>query len=234
MAKPRKRTIETEGSNRKEGRAATIASTADDKAESSFRSRMQVKLLQAAERIIADEGLAEAQARRIASEAGCAIGTIYNVFGGLDGLITKVNSETLDLFGRAALTAVQRKEPDDIEGRLLALALAYFDFAVTHNLRWRALFDHIPSHAASGDPDIRKRQGALFALVETAVASSLVDPVDRTRAARALFASTHGIVVLSVGTRVDPAQLPETERQLRFVVSLFARALSPGTKPPRK
>ena len=197
------------------------------KAQATFRARMQIKLLRAAEQIIEVEGLPQAQARRIASEAGCAIGTIYNVFGGLDGLILAVNAQTLRMFGHAASTALQRTDPADIEARLLALALAYFDFAVTHNRRWRALFDHQPSMATAGTDDVLREQNALFKLVETAVGTALTSAEERTRAARALFASTHGIVVLAVGARIDASQLAETERQLRFVVKLFAKALDP-------
>lgn len=208
---------------RRRKRAAAAGAPQD-----SFRDRVHLRLLRAAERIITEEGLAEAQARRIAADAGCAIGTIYNVFGGLDGLIAAVSAETLRMFGRAATSAIQRTDPSDIEGRLLALALAYFEFAVTFNRRWRALFDHGPSAAAANE-EIRGEQAALFALVEEAVGSSLADPVERTRAARALFASTHGIVVLAVGSDVDPAQLAETEQQIRFVVKLFAKALTSAT-----
>ena len=107
-----------------------------------YRTRVQVRLLRIAERILEDEGLEAVQARRLAKEADCSVGTVYNVFGGLDGLIVAANTQTLRAFGRAADVALRSTAGNDIESRLLALALTYFDFAVTHDRRWRAVFAH--------------------------------------------------------------------------------------------
>ena len=56
---------------------------------------LRTRLVDAAERTIDERGLAALKARDLAAEAGCAIGTIYNVFEHLDELVLAVGSRTL-------------------------------------------------------------------------------------------------------------------------------------------
>ena len=53
-------------------------------------AELRTRLTDAAERTIAEKGLAALRARDIAREAGCAVGTIYNVFEHLDELVLSV------------------------------------------------------------------------------------------------------------------------------------------------
>ena len=48
---------------------------------------LRARLIDVAERTIAENGLAALKARDLAREAGCSVGTIYNVFEHLDELI---------------------------------------------------------------------------------------------------------------------------------------------------
>src|ERR1700757_2911485 len=71
---------------------------------------LRTKRIEVAERTIADKGLAALKARDLAREAGCAVGTIYNVFEHLDELILCVGSRTLTMLD-AALGAVRSASP---------------------------------------------------------------------------------------------------------------------------
>src|ERR1700674_5492333 len=80
-------------------------------AKQSYRyAELRTRLIDAAERTIAEKGLAALRARDLAQEAGCAVGTIYNVFEHLDGLILCVGSRTLVMLD-AALGAVRSASP---------------------------------------------------------------------------------------------------------------------------
>ena len=113
---------------------------------------LREQLIDAAERTIAEKGLAALKARDLAQEVGCAVGTIYNVFEHLDELVLCVGLRTLAML-EAALGAVPplgghhstEKAADD----LVRLALAYLEFAAKHTVRWRALFEHRMSEARS-------------------------------------------------------------------------------------
>src|ERR1700739_2254174 len=91
---------------------------------------LRTRLVDAAERTIAERGLAALKARDLAAEAGCAIGTIYNVFEHLDELVLAVGSRTLAMLD-AALGAVRSRSPygstEEAIADLVRLALAYLD-----------------------------------------------------------------------------------------------------------
>ena len=68
-------------------------------AERTYRERLRTNTLLVARKIVAAEGLSALQARRVAQEAGCSVGTIYNLYDGLDDLIINVNAATLEDLG---------------------------------------------------------------------------------------------------------------------------------------
>jgi AcrR family transcriptional regulator len=195
-----------------------------------YRDEMRAKMLGIAKRVVAEEGLGALQARRIADEAGCAVGTIYNVFKSLDNLIIEANSATLSDLG-ASLVAVARDEaglkgPGAVAERLQALGLAYLDFAISQNKSWRAVFDH---HMAPGNPVpdwYRQKQAQLFGLVEHVLGEVIADEHHRSRAARALFSAVHGVVMLSLAGTLGEADRAETEAQVRFIVQAVAQGVA--------
>jgi AcrR family transcriptional regulator len=198
----------------------------------SYRDEMRTKMLGIAKRVVAEEGLAALQARRVADEAGCAVGTIYNVFKNLDNLIIEANSATLSDLGASLVVVAQKgasiKGPGAVAERLQALGLAYLDFAVSQNKSWRAVFDH---HMAPGNPVpdwYRDKQAQLFALVEHALGEVIADEQHRSRAARALFSAVHGVVMLSLAGTLGPTDRAETEAQVRFIVQAVAEGVSHG------
>src|ERR1700737_1223693 len=78
--------------------------------QSDHHAVLRERLIDAAERTIAANGLAGLRARDLAREAGCAVGTIYNVFEHLDELILCVGSRTLAMLD-AALEAGRLGRP---------------------------------------------------------------------------------------------------------------------------
>jgi AcrR family transcriptional regulator len=191
-----------------------------------YRTRLKVRMLQIAERLLEEEGLAGVQARRIAKEADCAVGTLYNVFNGLDGLIVAANTQTLRAFGRAAEAAMRRAGARPVGDQLEALALAYLDFAMTHQRRWKAVFDHQMSGGEDVPAPYRVDQNRLFSLIELPLVAIIDDPVERSSAARSLFAAVHGIVALALDRKLGPFDAAETERQVRFIVKLMSCGLA--------
>jgi AcrR family transcriptional regulator len=214
--------------------APTAAKPAEPKAapkpgkadEGAFRVRLKVRMLQIAERLLEDEGLSGVQARRIAKEADCAVGTLYNVFNGLDGLIVSANTQTLRAFGRAGEAAMRRAASRPFGEQLEALALAYLDFAIAHRRRWKAVFDHQMPEGEDVPAPYRFDQNRLFAMIELPLASIIADPAERSSAARSLFAAVHGIVALALDRKLGPFDAAETERQVRFFVGLMAKGLA--------
>lgn len=212
-----------------------------------YRTKMRDHMLEIANRIIATEGLAAVQARRVAQESGCAVGTLYNIFESLDFLIIEANACTLTLLHEHLLMAGANKAGDQraraassqirdasatltTRDRLSLLALGYLDFASTRNKAWRAIFEHQMSSGAEVPSWYRDRQRALFALVEAVLEHTIADPALRASNARALFAAVHGIVAISLDSKLGDFDYGETERQVEFVVGSIADGIKSRSK----
>ena len=188
---------------------------------------LRTRLVDAAERTIAERGLAALKARDLAGDAGCAIGTIYNVFKHLDELVLCVGSRTLAML-EAALGAVRSKGPygsaEEAIADLVRLALAYLDFAARHQVRWRALFEHRISEAHSLPDWYVEQQQVLFQQVEGPMASLMpgLDHDRRRILARTLFSAVHGVVALGLEEKLVSLPLLDLREQVAGVVRAVA------------
>lgn len=190
-----------------------------------FRGRQRIKLREVAETVITSEGLAAAQARRIARDAGCSVGTLYNIYGDIDGLILAANQTTLHDLAGVLTREAEGAKGLDLEGRLMALALGYLAFASANTLRWRAVFEHHLADDYSTPASYLEDRSHLLALIETELATTLRNEDERGSAARALFASVHGIVLLALDKKLGDFDQDGCARQIRFVVANVVRGL---------
>ncbi len=189
---------------------------------------LRARLIDAAERTIAEQGLAALRARDLAREAGCAVGMIYVLFAHLDELVLCVGSRTLAML-EATLGAVRSPQGDApteeaVVADLVRLALAYLEFAAAHTIRWRALFEHriAPGHPL---PEWYGEQlRALFTQIEGPLAALLpeFDRHARRIFARTLFSAVHGIVVLGLEEKLVSLPIPELRTQLIATVRAIA------------
>lgn len=187
--------------------------------EGNFRDRLRERLLAAAEAILIKDGLEGLQARRVAQDADCSIGTLYNIFGDIDGLILETNARTLDELGRLLGAASSRSAGQSLEARLTTLALAYLDYASANQRRWRAVFEHHLPETKEFPEKHRGNRQRMLSLIEAQLGQSISDPDERADAAGALFSSVHGIVLLSLDGKLAPFDPAKCERQIRFLIS---------------
>ncbi|MEL6197196.1 MAG: TetR/AcrR family transcriptional regulator [Pseudomonadota bacterium] len=178
--------------------------------------------LQEAETILRAEGLDAMTARRIAGAAGVSVGTLYNLFGHLDGLVRAVNRRTMARL-RAALTAALDGAPtESVEERLIALATAYLDFAEANPALWDALFRHrmqTPPEDATED-EVTALEDVLRRAAGPAVAQD---------ALMALWAAAHGVVELAMNQRLPGDGTDAPRRYLAIIVRAGVRGLTqPG------
>jgi AcrR family transcriptional regulator len=190
-----------------------------------YRDRQRTVMLHAVEEIIASEGLAAAQARRIAQAANCSVGTLYNVFGDIDGLLLAANQRTLQDLGRVLMAASARSASADTLARLMALASAYLDYASANQRRWRAVFEHVLPDDKLAPPSYREDRRNLLALIETQLEQAISAPEARADAAHALFSAVHGIVLLSIDAKLGPFEPARCERQIRFIVENVVKGI---------
>ena len=104
------------------------------------RQKIFENALDSAKMIAESEGLAGLTARRIAKDAGCSVGTLYNVFDNLDALILNLNGRTFD----ALYDALARVEAGgDPQSAARALMEAYLRFVRDNGNLWNVVFEHV-------------------------------------------------------------------------------------------
>lgn len=198
------------------------------------RQHLKEALILAAERVIEARGVAGLKARDLASEAGCSLGAIYNVFSDMDDLILSLNSRMLVALERElgeAANAAPKEATDDVEravAQMQALAEAYLNFAAANTARWRAMFDH-SLRGKEGVPEwYFEQQKKLFAFVE--VPLRLLKPgmesAAMARLARSVFSAVHGVVLLGLEEKLGDISPDVLRGQIQVIVEAMGRGLS--------
>ncbi len=180
-------------------------------------------LLARAKNIIATQGLAQLRARDLATEAGCSVGAIYNVFADLDALILAVNAGTLAELD-ATMTAISAPTPLK---HFLAMADAYLTYAVENRHRWDALFNHRMPLDTETPAWFRAIQDKTFSHIETPLAEIRPDlsaPAHHLLG-RSIFAAVHGMVALGIDQRLSPLALTTLRAQIAVIVTAIAQGL---------
>ncbi len=197
------------------------------------RQQLRIALIDAAERVISERGLVHLKARDLAEAVGCALGTIYNVFPDLDGLVLEVNLRTLILF-EATIAAAQERAggdgPEEAITDLTRLAVAYLAFAKAHPLRWRALFQHRLANEAAPPDWYLKEQVRLFRYIEEPLSRlcPYLHAHDRHLLARTIFSATHGVVSLGLDEKLLSLPPATLQGQVERVVQAMGRGLAGG------
>jgi AcrR family transcriptional regulator len=198
------------------------------KAAGERREQLKAALVDAAEAVIAKDGLAALRARDLAAAAGCALGAIYNAFDDIDAIVFAVNMRTLALLDRSMGEAVRRKpvagEDPDL-GRLIRLALAYLDFAGKHGPRWRALFEHRLHDGQTVPEWYTAELNRMFQFVEEplrAIRPGLA-PAELTQLARTVFSAVHGVVSLGLEQKLGEIPARRLREQIALIVTAIAR-----------
>lgn len=153
------------------------------------RDELRALILDAGIALMAEKGFAAFSAREVAKRIGYTIGTIHNVFGNVDGLLTAINTATFAVWADT-LTASLDAADDD---RIAALVAGYFAFARDNPHRWAAIYDHRPA-CETLTSEQEATRGRLMLIVAAEVAGALDRPVDAELGtfARSLVATVHG------------------------------------------
>lgn len=174
--------------------------------------------------IIGTDGLAGLTARRLAAEAGCAVGSIYTNFPNLDAVVRQ--SSALEFEGlRRALTARRdsaREENLAPEATLLALADAYLSHTQKRGRNWSAIFEHRPADPAPEWFD--EARAAPFRVVEEVLAE-LTGPEAASDGVRALWAALHGVESLASAGHLALVAAPDPSAIARDLVQGYIAGL---------
>ena len=143
--------------------------------------------------LMAERGFARFSAREAARRAGYSVGTIYNVFGSLDGYLIAINSHTFRLWSEWLERALDGVPPE-ATARPEALVRGYFAFAEANRHAWMAIYDHRIDRGTPIPAEDDAAREALTGVVDREVAAWLGRPADEAtrRLVRSLIATVHG------------------------------------------
>lgn len=176
-----------------------------DMARRNDHSRDELKTLTLAQslKIAEKEGMAALTARRIANEIGYTPGTLYNIFGSMDGLYYEMNALTMQRLAETLSGSVQKAASGTPRDRIKAITNSYLNFARKNKHLWIMLFNTSFEHEP---PDwyAEKIEG-LFSPLEAIIAEIFSKmPKQKIKLlARTYWASIHGICYLEI-TRKGP------------------------------
>lgn len=170
--------------------------------------------IQAGLAIIEEQGFSGLSTRGVAKRIGYTVGTLYHLFGSLDHFILHLNARTLDEW-HTMLTARVAAAGGS---KITSLALGYLEFSRRHPHRFMALFEHrMPGDIA---PEWYKpKMAQLFTLVEDAILPEVNNPLKARHIAKALWASVHGIAILSLTRKLELVEADSAERLIETVLS---------------
>lgn len=194
------------------------------------RERQRTQLIDAAEKAIAERGLAGLKARELAQEIGCALGAIYNLVADMDELVLRVGSRTLMRLDAALSAAESEDAPasaDAAADRLVAVALAYCAFARDNLQLWRVLFEHRMAEGAVVPDWAVSEQMTLFRHILEPLSVLLPDRAEPERMlmSRTLFSAVHGVVAIGLEEKLIAVPRRDLDRQIEGLVRLVCRGL---------
>lgn len=185
------------------------------------RQDLRSRLMDLGEAVIIERGLPALKARSLAAEAGCSVGAIYNVFPDLRHLALAINGRTFMRLGKQVAEAVEPVANAPARERLVAMGLAYHDFACENTLAWTALFE-VDMTVKEDIPDwYMAAMKALFDSIHLPVAELRPDlsAEDVEFLARGIFSSIHGIVWLGLQKRILAVPKAELPRMITLILS---------------
>lgn len=159
--------------------------------------------------IIDEQGFAKLSARGVATKMGYTVGTLYHLFDSLDLYIMHINARTLDDWHQILSEKLaQNKKGDPVR----CLVREYVNFSKSHRNRFLALFEHQLPDSIPVPEWYKPRLARMFSLVEEALVQSGVPARKAGHLAKVLWASIHGIAILSLTGKLEVVGADSVER----------------------
>ena len=191
-----------------------------------FDPEMRTRLVDAACAIMGEEGADGVKARALATRAGIAVGSVYNLFADLDEVVRAANGRTYDDLYAVETEALEtaRAAGEDPREQMLALAHAYLEFVKDNQRRWQGVLSFNRRQTVAPPRWYLEKEIELFRIIERAIEPlpGAADPTRRRLTARALWASIHGIVTIAVANGFLMQPIEDVWEQIKIIVNAVA------------
>ena len=162
------------------------------------RDELAALVLEAARKIVTEEGADAVTMRKMGTMIGYAPGSIYNAVGDLEAVHREVNALTLKDMVAKLEGVLAVHQPGMIECAL-AIAEHYVDFVTQNPRLWAALLAQPPQPGAPLAESYSRPRARLIEIVATAIAPLFTDDMARRKAVIALWAALQGVASLASG-----------------------------------
>ncbi len=170
----------------------------------------------------------ELSLRKVAKMIGYAPSTLIHTYSNWSMLLLRVNARTLDRLLKSLTTT--EAEFTDPEQRLYAIAESYLAFACQQPHLWSLVFEHkLP--AGADIPDwMQQRINTLFEFVSKCLAdiNDSHSPVQTQLSANTLWASVHGITLLTLDDKLSLNMNTDPKVMLHDLLDNYLRAWKNG------
>lgn len=187
------------------------------------------RIIAAAERTIAENGLSALSLRTLAADADIKSASLYNHFkGGIDDVVLQVNSRTIQILDDILAKTVVECEGKGVAELFEKLAIAYLHFALDYPKRFGALFEHQMKNGQPIPEWHLQEHYMLFRHIEKPLdeLNHDISEEERRTLARTIYSSVHGIVHLGLQGRMIALPVPVIEQQLKVITKVLATGLS--------
>jgi len=183
-------------------------------------------VLEAAERILATEGPDALSMRRLAAALGTSYQVVYTRIGGKADVVRALHDAGFERLSAAADVAAPPSQPEPgTDEHLVALARAYFDFAVAHPRLFDVMFG-VPIVAFRRDDRAREVEWEGFRVTWVVACRRWLDArlPERPRGASVrlawrLWTAVHGITVVHLAGHPSPSG--DAKAEIEKIVTLL-------------
>ena len=183
-------------------------------------------ILNAAETIVMEHGLKGLSTRKVTSDIGYTVGTLYLVFENLDDLVTHINARTLNRL-YLLLTDDEMKDLSQRE-RLFRLGQIYVNFAYADPHRWALIYEQRYSKDDEIPGWYKKSIQKVFTIVEKTLKPLAPTRTDSeiTQAASSLWAGIYGICMLGITQKLNCSDKEYVLGLVKYLTSNFLKGFS--------
>lgn len=165
---------------------------------------LRKQVFQSALRIIESEGIEALNARKLAEQSSCALGSIYNAFGNLDDLRFHINATILSRLYEELAKAAEKGISDGVS--LLALfkelGIAYVEFATKNPALWKTLFEYAPSVSAIPDWYGNRAREGIYRLCQRLSGAYGISEEKSKRFVGFFWSSIHGMTAILLNKKM--------------------------------
>jgi AcrR family transcriptional regulator len=188
--------------------------------------QIRAMALDAAERLLTEEGLGGLSTRAIAKRMGYTSGTLYQAFQNLDDLVLQLNRRTI--LGMADALDKAVKPEATAAANVRSICRAYLRFGREHRPHWDLLFQRRWPDGFVYPAWYVAEMGKSLVPFEHELSRLLgakADPHKVTLAGRAIWCAIHGIHALYASGRLERLGVGNLDELIEFQIDLLLKGL---------